>query len=274
MAAEVVAEDLRPPVDVAVDRLGVRIEQQLARIEAVARCRVRRPVDPEAVALAGADAGHDSRATRMRGLRRAGRASRTPSSSNRQSSTPLGVLGEDGEVRSVPVPRGAEWDGSRPAITSTVRSCRRPAAATLVRIWTSMRPLCTSSSNFKPKTRRSSALQDRRASLPEAQRLGEVNERLAELTADLEIATKQHDEIAREQDKIEGEIGLADQKIAREEQRLFGGAVSNPKELGACRPRSQMLKRKRAELEDAPPRGDGAERRGSRNARPLAGGAS
>lgn len=94
-------------------------------------------------------------------------------------------------------------------------------------------------------------LQDRRAALPEAQRLGEVNERLAELTADLEIATKQHDEIAREQDKIEGEMGLADQKIAREEQRLFGGAVSNPKELGALQAEVQMLKRKRAEMEDA-----------------------
>jgi predicted nucleic acid-binding Zn-ribbon protein len=94
-------------------------------------------------------------------------------------------------------------------------------------------------------------LQDRRASLPEAQKLGEVNERLAELTADLEIATKQHDEIAREQDKIEGEMGLADQKIAREEQRLFGGAVSNPKELGALQAEVQMLKRKRAEMEDS-----------------------
>jgi uncharacterized protein len=93
-------------------------------------------------------------------------------------------------------------------------------------------------------------LEDRRSSLPEAQRLAEVNDQLAELTADLDIATKQHDEIAREQDKLEGEIQLADQKITREEQRLFGGAVSNPKELGALQAEVQMLKRKRAELED------------------------
>src|SRR5688500_17327702 len=60
-------------------------------------------------------------------------------------------------------------------------------------------------------------LEDKRGSLPEAARLAEVNQNLAELNSDLEIATKQHDEVAREQDKLEGEIGIADQKISREE---------------------------------------------------------
>jgi predicted nucleic acid-binding Zn-ribbon protein len=80
--------------------------------------------------------------------------------------------------------------------------------------------------------------------------LAEVQGTLAELAADLEIATKQHDEVAREQDKLEGEIGIADEKINREEQRLFGGAVSNPKELGALQAEVAMLKRKKSELED------------------------
>ncbi|MEA2453674.1 MAG: uncharacterized protein QOG04_2384 [Actinomycetota bacterium] len=93
-------------------------------------------------------------------------------------------------------------------------------------------------------------LEDRRANLPEAVRLAEVNENLAELNADLEIAQKQHDEVAREQDKLEGEIGIAEEKITREEQRLFGGAVSNPKELGALQAEVAMLKRKKSELED------------------------
>jgi hypothetical protein len=93
-------------------------------------------------------------------------------------------------------------------------------------------------------------LEEQRGSLPEAARLAQVNETLAELTADLEIAQKQHDEIAREQDKLEGEIKIAEEKIAREEQRLFSGAVSNPKELGALPAEVAMLKRKRSELED------------------------
>ena len=94
-------------------------------------------------------------------------------------------------------------------------------------------------------------LHERRASLPEAKRLAEIKEQVAELTADLQHAEKQHAEIAREQDKLEGEIGMVDDKIGREEKRLFGGQVSNPKELGALQAEVAMLKRKRAQLEDA-----------------------
>lgn len=94
-------------------------------------------------------------------------------------------------------------------------------------------------------------LQERRDSLPEARRLAELTDQLAELEADLEIAGKQLDEITREQSRLEGETELADQKIAREEQRLFSGNVSNPKELGALQAEVAMLKRKKGEVEDA-----------------------
>jgi predicted nucleic acid-binding Zn-ribbon protein len=94
-------------------------------------------------------------------------------------------------------------------------------------------------------------LTHRRETLPEAQKLAELRERLAELTADGEIATKQAQEAAREQDRLEGEIQILDQKIAKEEQRLFSGAVSNPKELGALQNEVAMLKRKRGDLEDS-----------------------
>jgi hypothetical protein len=93
-------------------------------------------------------------------------------------------------------------------------------------------------------------LEERRASLPEAQRLDEVNAALAELDADLEIARKQHDEVAREVARLEGESGLLDQKIAREEQRMFSGGVSNPKELSALQAEVESLKRKKTGLED------------------------
>ncbi|MEA2499233.1 MAG: uncharacterized protein QOH26_1638, partial [Actinomycetota bacterium] len=76
-------------------------------------------------------------------------------------------------------------------------------------------------------------LQDRRGALPEAVRLDEVKARLEELEADLEIAGKQNEEIARERGRLEGEIQLLDQKTTKEEARLLSGKVSNPKELGA-----------------------------------------
>lgn len=93
-------------------------------------------------------------------------------------------------------------------------------------------------------------LEERRASLPEAARLVRVKDLLAELTADLEIAEKQRDEISREQNRLEGEIGLVDEKITREEQRMYSGGVSNPKELSALQAEVESLKRRRAGLED------------------------
>jgi len=93
-------------------------------------------------------------------------------------------------------------------------------------------------------------LEERRNSLPEAKRLAEVSDALAELDADIEIATKQSEEISREHARLEGEVELGDQKITREEQRLFSGGVSNPKELGALQAEVSMLKRKKGEKED------------------------
>lgn len=93
-------------------------------------------------------------------------------------------------------------------------------------------------------------LEERRASLPEAQRLAELNAALAELDADLAIARKQHDEVVREVARLEGEAGLLDQKIAREEGRMMSGGVSNPKELSALQAEVQSLNRKKTVLED------------------------
>lgn len=93
-------------------------------------------------------------------------------------------------------------------------------------------------------------LNERRASLPEAARLKEVEELLAELEADLEIANKQNAEVAREQSRLEGEIETIEQKMGREEQRMLSGTVANPKELSALQAEVESLKRKRSGVED------------------------
>jgi hypothetical protein len=93
-------------------------------------------------------------------------------------------------------------------------------------------------------------LEDQRSSLPEAQRLAEINETLAELGSDIEIAAKQAEEVHRDQHRLEGEIELAEAKISREEQRMFSGGVSNPKELSALQAEVEMLKRKKGQIED------------------------
>jgi predicted nucleic acid-binding Zn-ribbon protein len=93
-------------------------------------------------------------------------------------------------------------------------------------------------------------LETRRASLPEQARLEEIKARLQELEADLEIATKQNEEIQRERNRLEGDIQLVAQKISKEEQRLLSGKVSNPKELGALQAEVASLNNKRGGLED------------------------
>jgi predicted nucleic acid-binding Zn-ribbon protein len=93
-------------------------------------------------------------------------------------------------------------------------------------------------------------LLERKASLPEAARLADVTDQLNELDADVAIAQKQHDEVVREQNRLEGEIDSLTSKAAREEQRLFSGGVSNPKELSSLQAEIEMLKRRSASLED------------------------
>lgn len=93
-------------------------------------------------------------------------------------------------------------------------------------------------------------LEHQRNSLPEAARLAEVKSQIAEFESDLGIARQRFDDIQRDVSKLEGEIELIDQKIAREEQRMFSGSVSNPKELSALQAEVESLKRKKVGIED------------------------
>ena len=133
---------------------------------------------------------------------------------------------------------------------------------TTVNQW-EVRPLLASGAMVQPDERALVRLLDLQAedgaldrlrrrldTLPEAAQLAEVRARLAELSSDADIATKQRDEISREQGRIETEIGMLDQKLQREEQRLFSGSVSNPKELSSLQAEVEMLKRRRAGEED------------------------
>ena len=64
------------------------------------------------------------------------------------------------------------------------------------------------------------------------------------------IAKKQDDEIGREQHRLDGEIELIDQKIAKEEQRLFSGRRVQPKELSGLQAEVASLKKRKEGLED------------------------
>ena len=93
-------------------------------------------------------------------------------------------------------------------------------------------------------------LTEQKESLPESQRLAEVRDQLAELDSDLTIARKQQEEANREVARLEGEVELIDEKIQREEARMYGGQVSNPKELSALQAEVESLKKKKGGIED------------------------
>lgn len=79
-------------------------------------------------------------------------------------------------------------------------------------------------------------------------------ERLAGLLNDLERAVgEQHlivDEVAGRQRKLDDEIEILANKIASEEQKLYAGNITTPRELSAIQSEIESLKRRHSTLED------------------------
>ena len=86
--------------------------------------------------------------------------------------------------------------------------------------------------------------------LPERARLGKLEHQLEELSSDADVAARNRDDVARIQDRLEGEISVLEQKLQREQQRMYSGQVSNPKELSNLQAEVEMLTRRRGGLED------------------------
>lgn len=93
------------------------------------------------------------------------------------------------------------------------------------------------------------ALKGKEANLPERARLEELRERSKDLQnklAEKESALK----VAElHQKKIEGELELISLKVSGEEKKLYGGTISNPKELARIQDEIGMLQKKRDEQE-------------------------
>ncbi len=88
-----------------------------------------------------------------------------------------------------------------------------------------------------------------RAQIPEEAQVKEVAgelEKVSGLLAQLESVVHESE---RTQDRLESDESTLSSKIEREEKKLYGGGVANPKELGAIQEEVATLKRKRDELE-------------------------
>ncbi len=79
--------------------------------------------------------------------------------------------------------------------------------------------------------------------------LGELEERSGAAEADLEGAERSLGESRKKQRAREDKVQAMDEKLVREEGKLYGGKVTNPKELRGLEAGVRSLKRKKDELE-------------------------
>jgi predicted nucleic acid-binding Zn-ribbon protein len=80
-------------------------------------------------------------------------------------------------------------------------------------------------------------------------RLGKDDEVAAARSA-VEAAREQLTDLERQQKAAEWEVSDLEGKIAKEEKRLYGGSVKNPRELMGLKEEVDLLKKKRAEHEE------------------------
>jgi uncharacterized protein len=93
-------------------------------------------------------------------------------------------------------------------------------------------------------------LEHRRRTLPERARLDEVMAAIGEVHAEAERVEAERHELGRAQQRIEDEVHTLTEKVARSEATLYGGTVSNPRELQALQDEIGAIKRRISQLED------------------------
>ncbi|HVE91097.1 MAG TPA: C4-type zinc ribbon domain-containing protein [Actinomycetota bacterium] len=93
-------------------------------------------------------------------------------------------------------------------------------------------------------------LNERKAQLPERIELADREQRVAEIQAAIQRLDDQIAKVVKEMDRLEAEASAIVAKITSEEQRMYSGQVVNPKELSGITAEVEMLRRRKAPLED------------------------
>lgn len=93
-------------------------------------------------------------------------------------------------------------------------------------------------------------LHERKEHLPLKRDLAEANSRIADVKAAIARVQMEADSLEREERRVEEEVRLIEEKIASEEHKMYSGQVINPKELSALQDEVDMLKRRKAPLEE------------------------
>jgi uncharacterized protein len=93
-------------------------------------------------------------------------------------------------------------------------------------------------------------LRQRKADLPEQRILDELTVELEAVKAEHGAKKSELDAISLEQGRLEGDVSMIEDKIKHESERLYGGDISNPKELATIQAELDGLRRRKSHLED------------------------
>jgi predicted nucleic acid-binding Zn-ribbon protein len=93
-------------------------------------------------------------------------------------------------------------------------------------------------------------LAHRRETLPELQRIDELEQRLARLRDDIVLVETEDSDRAREQSKIDADVDVVRTRMQRDQQRLDAGQVGSPRELENLQSEIASLKKRQTDLED------------------------
>jgi len=93
-------------------------------------------------------------------------------------------------------------------------------------------------------------LRDRKEHLELRGELADAEARIGEVKAAIARVQKEADHLEREERVVEEEVRLIEEKISQEENKMYSGQVINPKELSALQDEIEMLKRRKAPLEE------------------------
>lgn len=94
-------------------------------------------------------------------------------------------------------------------------------------------------------------LRHRKASLAEREALTEQQMARAGLETQLTDARARRDEVLREERRLDDEVRSLEAKAKAEDQRMYSGTISSPKELQAMAADVEHLRRRAAEVEDS-----------------------
>lgn len=94
-------------------------------------------------------------------------------------------------------------------------------------------------------------LEGRKRNLPEQAELEELEEKLTSIEKQIAEQQSVVDDVVTRHNKLDGDVDLISKKIAEEQEKLYSGNLTSPRELSALQAEVESLGRRKKAMEDA-----------------------